>query len=301
MNMIYTVTLNPALDYVIQVDSFKAGQINRNKKEDIYYGGKGINVSCILNELAVKSTALGFIAGFTGKALRDGLSKVGILTDFIEVEKGMTRINVKMKSDEETEINGMGPSIEKTDFELLLEKIQALTNEDTLVLSGSIPSCMESDTYEKIIASIKEEVNLVVDAEKNLLLKVLKYHPFLIKPNNIELGQMFNVELQTEEEIIFYAKKLQELGARNVLVSMAKEGAILVDENDKVYKMGVAKGEVVNSVGAGDSMVAGFIAGYQKNKDYEYALKLGTACGGATAFHSGLATKEQIEEVLENL
>lgn len=301
MNMIYTVTLNPALDYVIQVDSFKAGQINRNKKEDIYYGGKGINVSCILNELAVKSTALGFIAGFTGKALRDGLSKVGILTDFIEVEKGMTRINVKMKSDEETEINGMGPSIEKTDFELLLEKIQALTNEDTLVLSGSIPSCMESDTYEKIIASIKEEVNLVVDAEKNLLLKVLKYHPFLIKPNNIELGQMFNVELQTEEEIIFYAKKLQELGARNVLVSMAKEGAILVDENDKVYKMGVAKGEVVNSVGAGDSMVAGFIAGYQKNKDYKYALKLGTACGGATAFHSGLATKEQIEEVLENL
>lgn len=299
--MIYTVTLNPALDYVIQVDHFKPGQINRNKSENIYFGGKGINVSCILRELGFGSTALGFIAGFTGKALSDGLVNIGIVSDFITAESGMTRINVKMKSDEETEINGTGPLISGENFEELKNRIRKLTSGDTLVLSGSIPSCMASDTYEKIIECLNEDVRLVVDAEKDLLLKVLKYRPFLIKPNNLELGAMFNTKIKDEEEIVFYAKKLQEQGARNVLVSMAKDGAILLDENGKVSRMGVAKGTVVNSVGAGDSMVAGFLAGYLETGDYEYALKLGTACGGATAFHSGLATKEEIEGVLQTL
>ena len=213
----------------------------------------------------------------------------------------MTRINVKMKSDEETEINGTGPLISGENFEELKNRIRKLTSGDTLVLSGSIPSCMASDTYEKIIECLNEDVRLVVDAEKDLLLKVLKYRPFLIKPNNLELGAMFNTKIKDEEEIVFYAKKLQEQGARNVLVSMAKDGAILLDENGKVSRMGVAKGTVVNSVGAGDSMVAGFLAGYLETGDYEYALKLGTACGGATAFHSGLATKEEIEGVLQTL
>lgn len=299
--MIYTVTLNPALDYVIQVDHFKTGQINRNRTESIYYGGKGINVSCILRELDTESTALGFIAGFTGKALKDGLTSMGIHTDFTEVKTGMTRINVKMKSDEETEINGTGPLITENDFDIFLEKIRNLREGDTLILSGSIPSCMGADTYERIIESLTAKVSLIVDAEKNLLMKILKYRPFLIKPNNIELGQMFDTVIGSDEEIIYYARKLKELGARNVLVSLAKDGALLVDEQNQIHRMGVAEGTVVNSVGAGDSMVAGFLGGYMKTKDYDYALKLGTACGGATAFHSGLATKEEIEEVLNTL
>lgn len=299
--MIYTVTLNPALDYVIQVEHFKSGQINRNTSETIVYGGKGINVSCILNELDIKSTALGYIAGFTGNSLSNGLEEVGIITDFIEVKEGMTRINVKMKSDDETEINGMGPKITEEDFEALLTQVKKLKEGDTIILAGSIPSCMHSDTYERIISVVDSQVNIVVDAEKDLLLKILKFKPFLIKPNNIELGDMFGVVIKSDEEVIEYAKKLQEKGARNVLVSMAKDGAILVDEKGEVHKMGVAKGTVVNSVGAGDSMVAGFVAGCIKENDYEYALKLGTACGGATAFNSGLATRKQIDEIFNSL
>ena len=292
--MIYTVTLNPALDYVIQVDHFKAGQINRNKSENVCFGGKGINVSCILNELGFQSTALGFIAGFTGKALSEGLNNMGIVSDFITVEEGMTRINVKMKS-------GMGPLIRETDFESLKEKIRMLTADDILILSGSIPSCMQSDTYERIIECIPQNMRLIVDAEKDLLLRILKYRPFLIKPNNLELGEMFGVKITSEEEIIHYASELQKKGARNVLVSMAKDGALLLDENGSVSRIAAAKGTVVNSVGAGDSMVAGFLAGYLETGEYAYALKLGTACGGATAFHSGLAVKEEIEEVLKTL
>lgn len=299
--MIYTVTLNPALDYVIQVDHFTPGMINRNKKEDVFFGGKGINVSWILNELGVESTALGFIAGFTGTALQNGLKAKGIHADLTEVREGMTRINVKLKSDEETEINGMGPLITEEDFEEMKEKIRKLTNDDVLILSGSIPACMSSDAYEKIIECMSEDVRLVVDAEKDLLLKILKYRPFLIKPNNLELAAMFDTAITSEEEIIYYAKKLQERGARNVLVSMAKDGAVLVDESGAVSRMGTARGTVVNSVGAGDSMVAGFLAGYLETGDYAFALKLGTACGGATAFHSGLATREQIDAVLRTL
>ncbi|MDD7280598.1 1-phosphofructokinase [Floccifex sp.] len=299
--MIYTVTFNPALDYVIQVDHFKTGQINRNKSEKIVYGGKGINVSCILNELDIKSTALGFIADFTGKALENGLEQLGIATDFIEVKQGMTRINVKMKSDEETEINGMGPIICQEDFDCLLNKVKQLKQGDLLILSGNIPSCLKADAYQRVIENLNEGVNFVIDSEKDLLMKTLSYHPFLIKPNNLELQEIFSIQFENENQIIECAKKLQEMGAKNVLVSMAKDGAILVDEKGTIHKQGICKGKVVNSVGAGDSMVAGFIAGFIQTKDYDYALKLGTACGGATAFQSGLATKEQIQEAIDSL
>lgn len=299
--MIYTVTLNPALDYVIRTDHFQSGKINRNTEEHIYFGGKGVNVSCILNELDTENTAAGFIAGFTGRALQDGLAGMGIKTDFVEVKDGMTRINVKISSDDETEINGMGPLITEEDLAALTEKLKKLREGDMLVLSGSIPSCMQSDAYERILSQMDPSVRFVVDAEKDLLLRVLKYHPFLIKPNDIELGAMFGVTLKSKGEVAAYAARLQEAGARNVLVSMAGEGAVLLDEDHNVHEIGTAKGTVVNSVGAGDSMVAGFLAGWLKTGSFEYALKLGTACGGATAFHSGLAAKKQIMEVLETL
>lgn len=299
--MIYTVTLNPALDYVIQVDHFTSGQINRTKQEYLYYGGKGINVSTILKELNMDSCALGFIAGFTGEALKKGLENQDISTDLILVKEGMTRINVKMKSDEETEINGRGPSITEADFKKLIEKVKNLKSNDMLVLSGSIPSCMPNDTYEQIIRKVPHGVCVIVDAEKELLLKVLKYKPFLIKPNHLELAQIFGVEMKSTEDIIHYALELQKRGAQNVIVSCAENGAILVDEHGNVHIQKAAKGEVINSVGAGDSMVAGFIAGLQQNHDYPAALKLGTACGGATAFHFGLATRQEIEKVLSTL
>ena len=299
--MIYTVTLNPALDYVIQVDNFKAGRINRNRTETIYYGGKGINVSWVLQELGIESTALGFIAGFTGEALHQGLEQAGINTDFIKVKEGMTRINVKMKSDEETEINGKGPLIEEADLNCLFDKISVLSENDILVLSGSIPSCLKSDTYERIIRITDKRVKIIVDAEKDLLLKVLQYHPFLIKPNNIELQDMLKSAMKTDEDIINGAVILQKAGAQNVLVSMAGDGALLLTQTGEIHRIPAARGEVVNSVGAGDSMVAGFLAGYLKTGDFGQGLKLGTACGGATAFHSALATKEQIEEVLKTL
>ncbi|MBQ6488727.1 MAG: 1-phosphofructokinase [Solobacterium sp.] len=299
--MIYTVTLNPALDYVIQTPHFKTGQFNRNTSEHIYFGGKGINVSCVLKELGVESTAVGFIAGFTGKALRDGLAAMQIRTDLVEVSEGMTRINVKVRSDDETEINGMGPVITDDDLRVLIGRLKKAGPGDMLVISGSIPSCLSSRTYEQILEEINPDVRLVVDAEKGLLLNILRFHPFLIKPNSIELGQMFDTVLNSKEEIIQHARKLQELGARNVLVSMAADGALLLDENGVVHEQRAARGTVVNSVGAGDSMVAGFLAGYLETGSYDHALKLGTACGGATAFHSGLATKQQIDEIMEML
>ena len=299
--MIYTITFNPALDYVIQVDHFKAGQINRNKTENVYYGGKGINVSCILNELSVPSTALGFICGFTGKALKDGLHGLGIHTNFIEVEKGMTRINIKMKSDEETEINGKGPVIENKDFGALLEIVKTFKKGDMVILSGNIPSSLQSDSYQRVIKVLNEGVDFVVDAEKDLLMKTLPYHPFLIKPNNHEIEEIFDVKLETEEDLVMYANKLQEMGARNVLISLAGDGSLLVDENGGTHRLGVCKGTVKNSVGAGDSMVAGFVAGYLNNGNYDEALALGTACGGATAFSYSLAKRDFIDECLAQL
>ncbi len=299
--MVYTVTFNPAIDYVVHTDELVVGMTNRSKSEEMYVGGKGINVSMVLAELGIRSKALGFVAGFTGRAIEDGAKEKGVETDFVHLESGCSRINVKIKSGEETELNGQGPKIPDKAIEKLLGKLDKLEDGDVLVLAGSIPGTLPSDIYEKILARLSErKIKTVVDATKDLLRNVLKYKPLLIKPNNHELGEMFGVKLKTEDEIISYAKKLREMGAVNVLVSMAGDGAILVDEDGKVHKCGVCKGTVKNSVGAGDSMVAGFIAGSTKG-DYGYALKLGTATGGATAFSDELAKKEEIYELLKQL
>lgn len=300
--MIYTVTFNPALDYVVKVEDFQTGTINRVYQENIFFGGKGINVSTVLKELGMDSVALGFVAGFTGEAIENGVKSQGIATDFIHLPEGMSRINVKMKSQNETEINGQGPNIPKEAIEALFEKLDRLEEKDILILAGSIPNTLPEDIYQQIMDRLEGKgVDIVVDATKDLLLNVLQYHPFLIKPNNHELGEMFGVSLKTQEEIILYARKLQEKGARNVLISMAGDGAILVTEADEVHPMGVPKGTVVNSVGAGDSMVAGFTAGYMATGDYQQALKLGTACGSATAFSEGLAEKKEIDRLYQTL
>lgn len=299
--MIYTVTFNPAIDYVVKTDKMKSGEVNRANEERMYFGGKGINVSIVLNELGIKSRALGFVAGFTGEAIENGLVSQGIETGFVRMKNGFSRINVKIKSDAETELNGRGPDIPDDAVAELFERLEMIKDGDTLVLAGSIPPSLPSDIYEKILAHLEgRKIRTVVDATNDLLLNVLKYHPFLVKPNNHELGEMFGVKLETTEQIAEYAGKLRDMGARNVLVSMAGDGALLLDENEKIHTCGVCKGTVKNSVGAGDSMVAGFIAG-SENGDYEYALKLGTACGGATAFSEGLAKKDDIFRLLETI
>lgn len=300
--MIYTVTFNPALDYVVRVEDFTPGAVNRTCSEHIFYGGKGINVSAVLAALGFESTALGFIAGFTGDEIERGVKKLGFQSDFIRVKEGMSRINVKLKSNEESEINGMGPRITAEDVNTLFNKLEQLREGDVLVLSGSIPASMDDRIYETIMARLSGRgIRVVVDAEKGLLLNVLKYHPFLIKPNNHELGQMFGTVLKTEKEIAEHARRLQDMGAGNVLISMAGDGALLVTETGELYRLGAAKGTVKNSVGAGDSMVAGFLAGFLENGDYEHALKLGTAAGGATAFSDGLGVKSEIMKLYETL
>ena len=300
--MIYTVTFNPALDYIVKVDHLTLGMVNRTVQEDIYYGGKGINVSIVLNNLGLQSTALGFIAGFTGREISDGVAAMGVASDFIELREGISRINVKIKSQEESEINGQGPMIHDDELEMLYKKLDGIQDGDILVLAGSIPNTLPEDIYEKIMARLQEkDIKIVVDATKDLLLNVLKYHPFMIKPNNHELGEMFGVVLKTNDEIIHYAKELQKRGARNVLISMAGDGAILVDENGQTFISAPPKGTVKNSVGAGDSMVAGFIAGYLKSENYEDALKVGLATGSASAFSEGLATKEEVYQLLATL
>lgn len=299
--MVYTVTFNPAIDYIVHTAEMKLGATNRSDREEMYFGGKGINVSIVLRELGIDSKALGFTAGFTGEAIEKGLADVGIDTDFVRLERGNSRINVKIKSAEETELNGQGPDIDDKAISALFEKLDKLSDGDTLILAGSIPSSLPSDIYQRILERLSgKRIKAVVDATKDLLLNVLKYKPFLVKPNNHELGEMFGVTLKTDEEIEKYARKLQDMGAVNVLISMAGDGAMLVDEYGKMHRCGVCKGTVKNSVGAGDSMVAGFIAGSLQG-DYEYALKLGTAAGGATAFSDGLATKKKITELLETL
>lgn len=299
--MVYTVTFNPAIDYVVHTGGMKLGATNRSEREEMYFGGKGINVSIVLRELGIDSKVLGFTAGFTGEAIEKGLADMGIETDFVRLEKGNSRINVKIKSAEETELNGQGPDIDDKSIAALFEKLDSLTDGDTLILAGSIPSSLPSDIYERILEKLSQKnIRVVVDATKDLLLNVLKYRPFLIKPNNHELGEMFGIELNSDEDIEKYARRLQDMGSVNVLISMAGDGAMLIDEFGKIHRCGVCKGTVKNSVGAGDSMVAGFTAGSLKG-DYEYALKLGTAAGGATAFSDGLATKEKITELLETL
>ncbi len=299
--MVYTVTFNPAIDYVVHTGEMKLGATNRSEKEEMYFGGKGINVSIVLRELGIDSKALGFTAGFTGEAIEKGLSEMGIDADFVRLKNGNSRINVKIKSTEETELNGQGPDIDEAAINALFAKLDKLSDGDTLILAGSIPSSLPSDIYEKILGRLSgRNIKTVVDATKDLLLNVLKYKPFLVKPNNHELGEMFGTELKTDEEIEKYARKLQEMGAVNVLISMAGDGAMLIDEYGKMHRCGVCKGTVRNSVGAGDSMVAGFTAGSLKG-DYEYALKLGTAAGGATAFSDGLAKKAKIDELLKTL
>ena len=280
--MINTITLNPSLDYIVKVDDFKVGHVNRTSKEDIYPGGKGINVSIVLKNLGVKNRALGFTAGFTGEEIEKLVANHGVDNEFIRLEKGMSRINVKLKSKEESEINGMGPDISKNDIEKLYEKLEALKAGDFVVLAGSIPNTLPDDIYETIMKDFKDkEINFVVDATKDLLLNVLKYKPFLIKPNHHELGEMFNVKLNSKDEIITYAKKLQEIGARNVIISMAGDGAILIEENGEITISDTPKGTLVNSVGAGDSMVGGFLAGIAENKNIKEAFKIGVATGSA--------------------
>ena len=299
--MIYTVTFNPAIDYIVHTGTMQVGQVNRSQGEELYFGGKGINVSFVLHELGLPSKALGFVAGFTGAAIEAGIQEQGIATDFVHLDSGFSRINVKIKSGEETELNGQGPNIAEAAVAELFEKLNQLQDGDILILAGSIPNTMPADSYEKILAHLSDKnIKVVVDATKDLLLKVLPYHPFLIKPNNHELGELFGVTLHSIEEIATYAKKLQEMGAQNVLISMAGDGALLIDETGKQHVCGVCKGTVKNSVGAGDSMVAGFVAG-SMHGDYEAALKLGTAAGGATAFSEGLAQRAEIERLLQQL
>ena len=298
--MIYTVTFNPAIDYIVRLDTpLEVGEVNRAKGEDCVLGGKGINVSGVLAELGTKSVALGFVAGETGAWLERGLAAQGIETDFIHLEKGMTRINVKIKAGQETELNGAGPDIPESAMEALEQKLDKLKEGDVLILAGSIPASLSQTTYERLLARLEGKgIRAVVDATRDLLVNVLQYHPFLIKPNNHELGEIVGKVLKSDEEIVAAAKTLQEKGARNVLVSMAGDGALLLDEQGEVHRIGTPKGKVVNSVGAGDSMVAGFVAGYLQSGDYTTALRLGTACGSATAFSLGLAKKADIETLL---
>lgn len=300
--MIYTITFNPALDYIMVVPSCRSGEVNRTESEKIMAGGKGINVSIVLKNMGVENTALGFISGFTGGAIENILADMNCKTDFIKLDNGFSRINVKIKSDTETEINGQGPDISDGAVKKLYEKLDSLNDGDTLVLAGSIPSSLSDSIYCEIMDYLKDKkLNIVVDATKDLLVNVLKYKPFLVKPNNHEIGEIFGVELKTRSEVVPYAKKMQEMGAKNVLVSMAGEGAVFVGENGEVYESEAPKGKLVNSTGAGDSMVAGFLAGYMEKQDFMYALKMGLAAGSASAFSENLATKEEILNVFKTI
>lgn len=296
--MIYTVTFNPALDYIVSVDDFKLGLTNRTSSELILPGGKGINVSTILGNLGIKSRALGFVAGFTGDEIVRRLNAMNIESGFIRLEEGISRINLKLKSIDGTEINGAGPDIPPEKVDELIRQLDQLESGDVLFLSGSIPASMPDDMYQRIMERLHEkEILIAVDATRELLLKVLPYRPFLIKPNNHELGEIFDVELTTRDSVVPYAQALQAQGARNVLVSMAGEGAVLVAEDGSIFETPAPKGVLVNGVGAGDSMVAGFMAGWMEKKDYRHAFCMGVAAGSASAFSENLATKSEIEAV----
>lgn len=300
--MVYTVTFNPAIDYVMNLDSISTDDINRTLSEELYYGGKGINVSAILTRLEIPNIALGFTAGFTGRQIKEMMNRDGIKNDFIELDNGFTRINVKIKYGKELDINANGPEIGKDKIEELLEKLGNLKSGDFLVLAGSVPSALPDDLYSKILERLEGKgINAVVDTTGNQLLNVLKYKPFLIKPNHHELAELFGEEMDTTEKITVYARKLKEMGAKNVLVSRGGDGALLIDRDGRVYPRDAVDGKLVNSVGCGDSMVAGFIAGYIKFHDYGEALKLSVASSAATAFSSELAKADEIHIIYKTL
>ena len=300
--MIYTVTFNPSFHYIVYVDDFQLGLTNRTRSELLLPGGKGVNVSVILKNLGIESTALGFVAGFTGAEITRKVEEMGVRSDFIPVKEGISRINVKLKSIDGTEINGMGPDIGRDKVAELMEKLKVLGQGDVIVLAGSIPTAMPDDIYSWILEQLEGRgVTSVVDATGDLLLNVLKYHPFLIKPNSHELGDIFGVKLKAREDVVPYAKKLQEMGARNVLVSMAGEGAVLAAEDGSVYDAPAPKGVLVNAVGSGDSMVAGFTAGWMEKQDYRHAFYMGVASGSASAFSEYLATREEIMDLYERI
>lgn len=300
--VIYTVTFNPSIDYIVSVDDFTLGMTNRTSSEMMFAGGKGINVSIVLKNLGFNNTALGFIAGFTGDEISTRLKESGINTDFIKVENGISRINLKLKSIDGTEINGMGPDITKENVEKLKSKIEHLKDGDVLVLAGSIPSCIPDDIYRNIMKMLEgKRVMVVVDATSSLLMNVLEYKPFLIKPNQHELGDIFGVTFKTREEVIPYARRLKDMGAVNVLISMGGKGAVLVADDNRVYMADAPHGTLKNSVGAGDSMVAGFMAGWLSTHDYENAFKMGIATGSASAFSDNLATNEEVEALINKI
>lgn len=297
--MICTVTFNPSLDYIVRVDDMRLGVINRTTYEQVLPGGKGINVSIVLGNLGHESRALGFLAGFTGTEIARRVREAGVSADFIEVAEGMSRINAKIKSNEETELNGQGPLITEADIEQLYARLDVLSQDDTLVISGSVPSTLPGDMYERIMERLDGRgIRIVVDAERELLTRVLPYRPFLVKPNNIELGDIYGVKLETRADVIPYARRMQQAGARNVLVSMAGEGGVLVAESGEVFDSPAAKGTVVNSVGAGDSSVAGFLAGLAETGSYETAFRMALAAGSASAFSDHLATRPEVEELM---
>lgn len=296
--MIYTVTFNPSLDYIVSVDDFKLGLTNRTSSELMLPGGKGLNVSMVLGNLGIDNTAFGFVAGFTGDEIVRRVEEMGVKSDFIRIREGFSRINLKLKSIDGTEINGCGPEISAGAVEQLMEKLDILQEGDVLVLAGSIPNSMPDDIYKRIMERLEgRKVMIVVDATRDLLVNVLEYHPFLVKPNNHELGEIFGVTLQRREEVIPYAEKLKEMGAVNVLVSMAGEGAVLIAGDGSVHQAPAPEGRLVNGVGAGDSMVAGFLAGWMEQKNYQHAFYMGISAGSASAFSELLATRREIEAV----
>ena len=300
--MIYTVTFNPSLDYIVSVENFQLGLTNRTSSEMLLPGGKGINVSTVLMNLGIESTALGFTAGFTGDEIIRRLEEMGVRNGFIQVGEGFSRINLKLKSIDGTEINGQGPAVGEAEIAQLMQQLDQLNAGDILVLAGSVPASIPDSIYRDIMERLSGRgIEFVVDATKDLLLNVLEFHPFLIKPNNHELGDIFHAEIRSKEEAVPYAEKLQEMGARNVLVSMAGEGAMILTETKEFYQLDAPKGTLINAVGAGDSMVAGFIGGWEEKKDYLHAFKMGVSAGSASAFSELLATKEEIIDIYKSL
>lgn len=300
--MIYTVTLNPSLDYVVTVPTLQFGAVNRSVEEELVEGGKGINVSIVLQHLGIESKVLGFLAGYIGDAIEQGVQRHGCTTEFIRVANGMSRINVKMKSQLETEVNGQGPIVTQGEVEQLMLQLEQLGSGDYLVLAGSVPKSIPTDIYEQMMIRLQDKkVKVVVDTTKDLLRNVLSHQPFLVKPNHHELGELFNVTIKTKEDAGKYARKLQQMGARNVLVSMAKQGAVFLSETGECYQKDTLQQPVMNSVGAGDSMVAGFLYGYEREKNYEKALLYAVAAGSASAFSRRLAKKNEIEEVYQKI